>query len=171
MTKSLPPVLVVFAGLPGTGKTTAARALAKRLGAVYLRIDTIEQAMKRGGITQVGAVGYMVAEAVATENLALGHGVVADCVNPVRVSREAWRGIARLGGARLVEILLICSDSAEHRQRVESRVADIAGHAVPDWASVTAHQFEPWDGAGQVLDTAGLTAAEVLARCEGFVLG
>jgi hypothetical protein len=48
-------------------------------------------------------------------------------------------------------------------------LADIAGHVVPDWASVTAHQFEPWDGAGLVVDTAGLTADEVLARCENYI--
>ncbi len=34
-------MLVVFAGLPGAGKTTIARLLAKRLDAIYLRIDTI----------------------------------------------------------------------------------------------------------------------------------
>jgi len=163
-------LLVVFAGLPGTGKTTAARALAGRLGAVYLRIDIIEQAMKRGGVAQVGPVGYMVAEALAAENLALGHAVVADCVNPVGASRAAWREIAQHSGALLVEIVLTCSDAAEHRRRVEARVADIALHVLPDWEAVIAHEFEPWDGAGLVLDTAGLTADDVLARCEGYVV-
>jgi SpoVK/Ycf46/Vps4 family AAA+-type ATPase len=33
-------VFIIFCGLPGTGKTTLARELARRLGAVYLRIDT-----------------------------------------------------------------------------------------------------------------------------------
>ncbi|MFO7481079.1 AAA family ATPase, partial [Oceanibaculum nanhaiense] len=32
-------MLIVFGGLPGTGKTTLSRALADRLRAVYLRID------------------------------------------------------------------------------------------------------------------------------------
>jgi predicted kinase len=35
-------ILIIFGGLPGTGETTLARALAEQLGAVFLRIDTIE---------------------------------------------------------------------------------------------------------------------------------
>lgn len=38
---------IVIGGLPGTGKTTLARLPAARLGAVRLRIDTIEQAIVR----------------------------------------------------------------------------------------------------------------------------
>ena len=37
--------LVVFAGLPGSGKSTIARELARQLGAAWLRIDTIETAI------------------------------------------------------------------------------------------------------------------------------
>ncbi|MEU0072867.1 AAA family ATPase [Streptomyces sp. NPDC006332] len=36
-------------GLPGAGKTTLARLLAARIGAVRLRVDTIEQAIVRSG--------------------------------------------------------------------------------------------------------------------------
>ncbi|MER6141898.1 AAA family ATPase [Streptomyces sparsogenes] len=38
-------MLIVIGGLPGTGKTTLARLLAARIGAVHLRVDTIEQAI------------------------------------------------------------------------------------------------------------------------------
>ncbi|MER7069211.1 zeta toxin family protein [Streptomyces albidoflavus] len=34
------PALVVIGGLPATGKSTVGRAVARRLGASYLRIDT-----------------------------------------------------------------------------------------------------------------------------------
>ena len=39
-------MLIIFGGLPGVGKTTIARELARQLGAVYLRIDSIEQAIR-----------------------------------------------------------------------------------------------------------------------------
>lgn len=38
-------MLIIFSGLPGSGKSTIAQALAKQLNAFYLRIDTIEQAI------------------------------------------------------------------------------------------------------------------------------
>lgn len=47
-------MLIVFSGLPGTGKTTLARDLASRAGAVYLRVDTIEQAIRNAGVLAKG---------------------------------------------------------------------------------------------------------------------
>ena len=75
-------MLIVFGGLPGTGKTTLARAFAQERQATYLRIDTVEQALRSSGIVgdDVGPAGYMVAYALAEENLRLGRIVVADSV-------------------------------------------------------------------------------------------
>jgi predicted kinase len=63
--------LIVFAGLPGTGKTTLARKLAKALPAFLIRIDTIEQALISNGdpATKVGPMGYVIAYRLASENL------------------------------------------------------------------------------------------------------
>ena len=73
-------MLVIFGGLPGTGKSTIARALARRIGAAWLRIDTIEQAMVDAGRDRQALedAGYRVAYALARDNLALGLSVVAD---------------------------------------------------------------------------------------------
>lgn len=127
MTRDQRQLLIVFSGLPGTGKTTLSKALAARLCAVYLRIDSIEQAMMAAGAGQIGPAGYAVANAIAKDNLLLGRSIVADCVNPVRDSRIGWRNVAAQKSARLIDILLHCSDIAEHRHRVEGRAADISG--------------------------------------------
>jgi predicted kinase len=160
-----PTVLIVFSGLPGTGKTTISKALTARLGAVYLRIDTIEQAMTAAGAEHIGPAGYLVAQQVAEANLRLGHAIVADCVNPVRESRDAWRRVAERASARLVDIHLICSDVAEHRRRVETRIADIDGHRLPGWDSVTAHVFEARKDAHLLLDTAILSPEALVDLC------
>lgn len=146
-------MLIILGGLPGSGKTTLARALAAKLDAVYLRVDSIEQAMQRSGIAAVGAAGYAVAQQLATDNLRLGRRVIADSVNPVAASRRGWRAAAETVSAHYVEIEVVCSDQAEHRRRVETRQADIEGHRMPSWADVQALQYEPWT-VDLVVDTA-----------------
>ena len=153
-------MLIVFGGLPGTGKTTLARELARRLGAVYLRIDTIEHAIASAEQMPVGEAGYHVGYAVAEENLRLGQTVVADCVNPLRITRQAWRTAAQRTGVALVEVLVVCSDQAEHRHRVETRTLDIAGPRLLTWQDVVTREFEPWDREPIVIDTAGRTVEQ-----------
>ncbi|GAB7528936.1 AAA family ATPase [Pseudomonas sp. 3A(2025)] len=157
-------MLIVFSGLPGTGKTTIARQLALATGAVYLRIDAIEQAIRNAAVLahDVGPSGYGVANALALSNLQLGQRVIVDCVNPVAESRQAWRDIALAAGVALVDIQIICSDAGEHQRRVESRKADIQGLTPPDWASVLRHEYEPWDKVPFTLDTALVTADEAV---------
>lgn len=153
-------MLVVLGGLPGTGKSTLASALGERLGAMHIRIDTIEQAMRDAGQTIAGPEGYLVARDVARENLRLGVAVIVDAVNPVAYTRELWQEVAAATGARLVEIELVCGDSAEHRRRVESRTVDIDGFRLPTWQDVLDRGYEPWRTA-EVVDTAGTSVEEV----------
>ena len=89
-------MLIILGGLPGSGKTTLARGLAARIGAVHVKVDTIEQAIRNSGIGDVGPAGYVVAYAVAADNLAAGRVVVADSVNAIEISRKAWRAVIHL---------------------------------------------------------------------------
>jgi predicted kinase len=153
-------MLVIFGGLPGTGKSTLAMKLAGDAGAVYLRIDTIERALAAGGEARyVGEEGYRVAYAVARDNLRLGRTVIADSVNPLEITREAWRNVAAGAGVEAVEIEVICSDRAEHRRRVESRVALIR----VTWQEVEERDFDPWTGDHIRIDTAGCDLEQSLA--------
>jgi predicted kinase len=159
------PVLIAFAGQPGAGKSTIACAIARQLGAAYLRIDTVEQALRACGTLPAGvwAEGYAVAYAVAADQLALGRPVVADNVNPLGRTRDAWRAVADRAGARLIDVEVVCSDPAEHRQRVEARVErgvpDVPGLVPPTWEAVVAREYAAWDRPRLVLDTAGRDAA------------
>ncbi|MFO2465602.1 ATP-binding protein [Pseudomonas sp. 15FMM2] len=157
-------MLIVFSGLPGTGKTTIAQNLATQIGAVYLRIDTIEQAIRNAEVLaqDVGRSGYRVANELARSNLRIGNRVVVDCVNPVAESRQAWRDIAASCGSSLLNIQVICSDQQEHRRRVENRQGDIAGLVPPTWQSVLEHDYEAWDNAPLTLDTAVTSAAKAV---------
>ncbi len=67
-------MLYIFGGLPGTGKSTLASALAGASGAVYIRVDTIEQAVRDSGLVLDGPAGYLVGYALAFDNLILGRG-------------------------------------------------------------------------------------------------
>jgi predicted kinase len=152
-------MLIVLSGLPGVGKTTIARELARSLVAVYLRVDSIEHALRQGGMI-VEAEGYAVAHAVAADNLRAGQTVVADCVNPWPLTRDEWRAVGERAGVPVVEIEVVCGDQAEHRRRVELREADIAGHRVPTWQEVVERDYRAWDRPRVVIDTARQTVPE-----------
>ena len=152
-------MLIVLSGLPGVGKTTIARHLAGSIGGVLLRIDSIEQALRLSGVV-VTDEGYRVAYAVAEDNLRLGRVVIADCVNPWPLTRDAWRDIAARNDRPLLEVEVVCSNAAEHRRRVESRVADIDGHLLPTWQDVIERDYRTWDRRRLVIDSACLSVEE-----------
>ncbi len=152
-------MFITFAGLPGCGKSTIAQALAKRLSAAYLRIDSIEQAISDAQI-EPGAAGYLVAYRLAADNLRSGLVVIADSMNPLQITRDAYRRVAEQAGVAFLEVELICSDKTEHRRRVETRSATVEGLSLPTWESVEARQYEQWDRAPLQIDTATLSIAE-----------
>lgn len=157
-------MLIVFAGLPGTGKTTVAKELARALAAAYIRIDTLEQAFI-GSVdsgVDIGPAGYMAGYAVAKDNLSSGLTVIADSVNALQLTRDAWRSVATEMGVGILEIELICSDESVHCQRVEARQADIPGHKLPTWMRVIERQYDPWDVEHLVIDTARVSVRQAV---------
>jgi predicted kinase len=156
------PRLIIFSGLPGTGKTTLAKRLAARLNAVYLRADTIEAVLRDGGIADIGALGYMIGYATAKENLSLCNTVIADSVNPWQLTRDAWRQAAKDAGKPSIDVEIVCSDRREHRRRVEKRQIDIEGFKLPTWQEVLDRDYHPWADPRIQIDTAARTIEETL---------
>jgi predicted kinase len=159
-------VLIIIGGLPAAGKTTIARALAREIGAAHLRIDTIEQAIVRsgGGSHPLGPVGYSVGYAVAEDQLRLGLTVIAESVNPLEVTRSAWRAVAERTGHSAVEIEVVCSDETEHRRRATTRTIDIEDLVGPTWQQILDREYEPWVGEHMVVDTAGRSLDSCVAQ-------
>jgi predicted kinase len=150
-------MLIILGGLPGVGKTAIATELARLTGAQHLRIDSIEQAIRASGVVNqtINDTGYRVAYAVAEDNLRVGQMVIADSVNPLHLSREAWVAVANRVPVKAIEIEIICSDANEHRRRVETRTTDIPGLKLPTWEEVVGREYHRWDREHLVIDTAG----------------
>jgi predicted kinase len=159
-------VLVVVGGLPATGKSTVCSELARARRAAWLRIDRIEDAIERTTSLRhpVGEVGYAVAYALAAEQLRYGLDVIAECVNPLSVTRNAWRRVASDAPSRLVEVEMICSDPAQHRRRAESRTVDIEGQRLPTWAEIVTREYEPWARDHTVIDSTATSANDAATR-------
>jgi len=149
------PTLFIFAGLPASGKTTLARRLAADLNAVYLRIDTIEQAVRELCDFPVEGEGYRLAYRVASDNLRLGLSVVADSCNPIELTRREWEGVAQAAGTEYVNVEVVCRDSLEHRRRVENRTNSVPNIELPTWDEVVAREYHAWTVAKITIDTAG----------------
>ena len=146
----------MLGGLPAVGKSTVASALYRAGKFSYVRIDTIEQALRTSGemgSRGVEAAGYVVGYAVVGDLLDGGNDVLVECVNPVEVTRAAWREVAKTHGAALVEVELHCSDPETHRGRAESRVVDVPGLRLPDWQAIQTREYEVWANADLHVDT------------------
>ncbi len=167
------PKLIVFGGLPGVGKTVIARVFALEIEAVYLRIDSIEQVLRdSAAVAQpINDAGYRVAYVLAGDNLRMGRTVVVDCVNPILVTREAWREIARRACAQIFEVEVRCSDVEEHRRRVESRTSDIPGLTLPTWNEVLAREYQPWDRDHIEVDAMSDSVDQIVATIRRIVTG
>lgn len=154
--------LLIFAGLPGSGKSTLAKLVAGRLGATYLRIDTIEQGIRDLLNFDVEAEGYRLAYRVAADNLAIGQIVVADSCNPIALSRREWQQVALGAGVPYFDIEVCCSDTLEHKKRIESRSSEVPGLELPSWVDVQAREYDAWTEPRIVIDTAGRSESESL---------
>jgi len=158
-------MLIILSGLSGVGKTSIARELARQIGAMHLRIDSIEQAMRDSELVkgEMTDAGYRIAYAIALDSLRAGQTVIADCVNPISITRDAWIDIAKRAGVKAIEVEIVCTDRAEHRRRVETRSRDIPGSTLPSWDEVIGREYHPWDHEHLVIDAAKFRVEEAVA--------
>lgn len=143
------PLLIITSGLPGSGKSTVAEGVAKKLKLPIFSVDPIESSIIKAGIGKsfkTGLAAYLVAETLADEQLKLGNSVIIDAVNAEEEGRDVWRGLAKKHGLSLIIIDVFVSDQALHKKRLEARVRNLHGFSEITWERVLERQkaFTLW---------------------------
>lgn len=119
------PLVIQMHGEPGSGKSTVAREVGARLGAVVLDKDVIKAALLRVGIPEKeAAVGaYEVFFAQARALVTSGQSIILD--NPVYWAsvEERWLEISDATGSPPILIECVCIDDVELERRLATRDA------------------------------------------------
>ena len=140
--------LVLFSGLPGTGKTALARKVARHLHIPLLAKDRIQSALRvRRLADRTTPDGYHLMFDLADEQLSLGVSVVLDAVFPMEGFRLAARDIAHRNSANFRPIYCYCSDQSVWRERMKGREQYVPNWTPVGWEAVERLQamYEPWD--------------------------
>ena len=138
--------LVIFSGLPGTGKSTLAHKLARELRWPLLCIDDII-----GDVPEKAGIEFWDSKVAIllrlTEvQLELGLSVIVDSVF-MNMDRHHARELARKYGARFRPIYVFLSDDRVWQQRVNERYAEMNNRDVATWERIQ-HQrerFRVWE--------------------------
>jgi hypothetical protein len=134
--------VVVFTGLPGTGKSTLADLTAQALNAPAFAGDWLMGAFKPAAraLGTLDRETYLelyrsLLRSLIHRQLILCQSAIVDCVVPDAVLAD-WRELADEHGASLLVVECVCTDEALHRSRVEGRVRGIPGWHEIGWDQV-----------------------------------
>jgi predicted kinase len=152
--------LIVFSGLPGTGKSTLAETMGRDLGIPVFAKDWLEAALVRNGLNPIvqsdppRSVGYELLTVLAERQLMLGQSVILDSVAGSQNIRSTWCRLSEQYAADWRVIECVCSDESVHRARLKDRRRDIPGWHELEWSEVerVKQYYLPWEGERLVLD-------------------
>jgi len=160
-------MLIVMAGLPGTGKSAVAEKLRDRLGYPMISVDAIEEAILSAGIDDdqpTGLAAYLVAEALASVVLESDQSAIIDAVNAVSPARDQWVALAARFGDAITFVEVVCSDPAalrtrlEERHRTQAHANDASWHAVEQ----SLDEYDEWVGPSAEADRITVDSVEPL---------
>lgn len=152
--------LIIFSGLPGTGKSTLAETLGQELGIPVFAKDWLEATLVRNGLNPIveskppKSVGYELLTTLAERQLRLGQSVILDSVAGSQNIRNTWHQLSEQYGAHWRVIECICLDEFLHRARLQDRKRNIPGWHELEWLEVerVKRSYLPWEGERLVLD-------------------
>lgn len=152
--------LVIFSGLPGTGKSTLANRLARELRWPLLRIDDVVQTVPEEAGTDFWDSQITILLGLAEAQLELGLDVIVDSVF-MNMDRHHAQAIAQAQAARFRPIHTFVSDEQVWEARVTARVSELNHPDVSTWDQIQ-HQrkgFRQWQP-GTALFVDGVDSVE-----------
>lgn len=133
-------LLVAFKGMPGTGKSTLARALAQELHWPLLDKDDIKDVLDQY-IPDSGGIAYETLFSLVHRQALLGLHVICDCPLTFERSYTRLRKIAANTNVTLLLIETHCTDERVWRERIEARKAlHLPAHHQTDWQAFQAYR-------------------------------
>lgn len=152
--------MIIFSGLPGTGKSTLAETVGRQLGIPVFAKDWLEASLilsglgSRDDLKQLGFAGYELLTVLAERQFMLNQSVILDSVASTQNIRTKWHQLAKQYGAERRVIECICSDESLHRARLKDRRRNIPGWHELEWTDIEkVKQYYPaWEEERLVLD-------------------
>jgi predicted kinase len=138
--------LVIFSGLPGTGKSTLANRLARELQWTLLRIDDVVNNIPENPGTEFWDSQVEVLLTLTETQLEIGLSVIVDSVF-MNTDRQHAQALAQKYQACFRPIYTYLSDEKIWEQRVTARSDQLDNSAVATWKQVK-HQsghFRKWE--------------------------
>ncbi len=152
--------LIVFSGLPGTGKSSLAEAVGSHLSIPVFSKDWLEATLLRSELVPsnptkpLGSAGYQLLTTLAERQLMLGQSVILDSVASTQSIRNTWRNLSKRYQAQWRVLECICSDESLHRSQLSKRQRKIPGWHELEWSDVqrVRKYFAPWEEEHLLLD-------------------
>ena len=126
------PILILFSGLPGSGKTTLAAKTAAYFHLPLFAKDRFQSSLLKNHLAERStADGYHFMFDQTDQQLSLGVSVVLDAVFPLPGFRARVKEIAAQYNAVFLPVYCYCSSNSIWENRMQKR-----SQLVPDWTPV-----------------------------------
>ena len=139
--------IIAFTGLPGTGKSTLAEALATESGVPAFAGDWLLGALRPHGVltglkrATFLAVYYDLLGTLIRRQLMLGQSAIVDCLVNEEIAGR-WEKLAAEYDAQLRIVECVCSAEDVHREWLEGRRRGIPGWHEVGWDHVVRMRSE-----------------------------
>jgi predicted kinase len=152
--------MILFSGLPGTGKSTLAESIGRQLCIPVFAKDWLEASLLRSGFGStmndklLGFAGYELLTVLAERQFMLGQSVILDSVASTQTIRDNWHQLAAQYRAEWRVIECVCSDETLHRARLSTRQRNIPGWHELEWTDIEKVKgyYPTWEEEHLVLD-------------------